>query len=504
MKLNKLIENITPVNICGDLDININEIGYDSRKLNADSLFICIDGFKDDGHQYIEQAIKRGAKAVLIEKELNSYDNNITYIRVKNSRKAMSEIADIFYKHPLDSLSLIGVTGTNGKTTTTYLIKSILEQAGYKTGLIGTIKNIIDDKNLPSVRTTPESLDLYRIFQKMVENDLKYAVMEVSSHALDLYRVYDMKFEIAVFTNISQDHLDYHQSITDYLEAKSLLFTQLKKDGTAVVNIDDPHSDKIIQVANSQILTYSIEKKSGFRAENISLTPSNVDFDIKEKGKINLNLTGRFNVYNALAAAGAGYSLGVDFKLIKRGLENVKGVAGRFELIDKGQEFAVVVDYAHTPDGMENVLRTARELVSENIIVVFGCGGDRDNSKRPIMGKIGVEYGDYCILTSDNPRSEDPLDILEQVEAGIDKGNDYAPYNVVPDRKEAIFQGIREADRGDMVIIFGKGHETYQIFRDKTIHFDDREEAQEALELLEKGELDEALKDLQNRAGSKW
>ena len=503
MILIDLIKDLAAMDIKGNLDINIKEIGYDSRKLNNNSLFICISGFEDDGHRYIEQAIKRGANAVVIEKELKNYNEDITYIRVKNSRMAMSKIAATFYNYPLNELSLIGVTGTNGKTTTTYLIKSILEKAGSRVGLIGTIKNVIDDKNLPSVRTTPESLDLYRIFREMVENDLDYAVMEVSSHALDLYRVYNMEFAVAVFTNISQDHLDYHQSITDYLETKSVLFTQLKKNGTAVINIDDPHSDKIIETSVGRVLTYSIEKDSNFKAQDILLTPRNVEFDIAGMGKINLCLTGRFNVYNALAATGAGYSLGLDYKTIKSGLESVQGVAGRFELIDNGQDFAVIVDYAHTPDGMENVLETARELVSGNIIVVFGCGGDRDSSKRPIMGQIGIKYGDYCILTSDNPRSEDPLTILRQIQAGIDKHSSQTPYNVIPDRKEAIFKAIDKAGQGDMIIIFGKGHETYQIFKDKTIHFDDREEAKEALELLERGELHEALKDLRNRGGSK-
>ncbi len=504
MNLSHIIQDLTPVNIKGKLDLNIKEIGYDSRKLKSDSLFICIEGFKDDGHKYINQAIKKGAKAVVIEKKLSYYSKDITYIRVKNSREAMAKIAAVFFDYPLTELSLIGVTGTNGKTTTTYLIKSILEKAGYKTGLIGTIKNIINNRSLPAVRTTPESLDLYRIFKELVENGVDYTIMEVSSHALDLKRVYNMDFKVAVFTNISQDHLDYHKSIEDYLAAKSLLFKQLESDGTAVVNIDNKFCDKIIEAVTGKVLRYSINNKSDLMASEIVLTPRKAEFTVTGKGRIKLNLTGRFNIYNALAAIGAGYSLGIQFKIIKEGLEKNEGVAGRFELIDCGQDFAVIVDYAHTPDGMKNVLTTAREFVKGDIIVIFGCGGDRDRGKRPQMGKIAMQYADYCILTSDNPRSEDPFKILEQIEAGIENKKGNFLYMVIPDRKEAIFQGIEKANKNDTVIIFGKGHETYQIFKNKTIHFDDREEAQEALTLLKKGELHETLKNLRDRKSYKW
>lgn len=490
MELGKLITDIQPVEITGRLDIEIENIVYDSRQVKEGSLFICIKGFKRDGHDFIDKAVQNGAKAILIEKELDNYLPDITFIRVEDSREAMSYLAATFYNYPLKKLNLIGVTGTNGKTTTTYLIKAILERAGIKTGLIGTINNIIAEKTLPATRTTPESLDLYQIFASMVEAGITHVVMEVSSHALDLKRVMGMDFLIGVFTNITQDHLDYHKSIDEYLRAKSRLFKQLRKDGFAVINIDDAHSESIIKAARGNLFTYAVEKEGDLQAVDVELSPRGVSFKVKGEREfgINLKLTGLFNVYNALAAISCGVVLGLNDREIKEGLEGVEGVAGRFELIDEGQDFAVVVDYAHTPDGMENVLKTALEFVQGNIIVVFGCGGDRDRGKRPLMGQIAARYGDLSVLTSDNPRSEDPLAIIMEIETGIQDLDIKAPYEVKPDRREAINYAINRAGKGDMVIIFGKGHETYQIFKDKTIPFDDREVAREALKSRIKGE----------------
>lgn len=491
MKLSEIIQDIDPLEIIGEKEQEIKDIFYDSRQVEKDSLFICIEGFNTDGHLYIDKAIKNGAKAVLIEKDIEDYGQGITYIRVKDSRRSMASIAAAFYNYPLKKLKLIGVTGTNGKTTTTYLIKAILESAGYKTGLIGTIKNIIGNKTLPATRTTPESLDLYRLFDKMVKEGISYAVMEVSSHALDLDRVIGMEFKIGVFTNITQDHLDYHKSIDEYLKAKIRLFKQLEKGGYAVLNFDDPHTEQIIDATQGQVFTYAINNKANVKAENINLTPRGVSFLVSgnENLQVNLNLTGLFNVYNSLAAISCGRVLGIDDNQIKKGLEGVSGVPGRFELIDEGQDFAVVVDYAHTPDGMENVLKTAREFVKGRILVVFGCGGDRDKGKRPLMGEIGVRYGDIAFLTSDNPRSEDPVEIINEIEAGIQETNDDVIYEKITDRKEAINEAIFKARPEDMVIIFGKGHETYQIFKDKTIPFDDREVARQALRMRLKGEV---------------
>ncbi|MFW5981281.1 MAG: UDP-N-acetylmuramoyl-L-alanyl-D-glutamate--2,6-diaminopimelate ligase [bacterium] len=484
MNLKKLIQDINPLEIKGELEKKIDNIVYDSRQVKAGSLFLAIRGFTLDGHDFIDKAIKNGAIAIVIEKELKEYKKDITYIKVKDSREAMAHIAAVFYNYPLEELDLIGITGTNGKTTTTYLIKNMLDNIGMEAGLIGTIKNIIGDKVLPATRTTPESLDLYTLFDKMYQANLKRVVMEVSSHALDLKRVIGMKFKVAIFTNISQDHLDYHKTISAYLKAKSKLFTQLKNDGFAVVNIDDKHSDKIIKASVSDVLTYSINKDSDFKAYNIDLSPRGVSFSIQGKMNfdIKMKITGLFNVYNTLAAIACGYALGLKERQIKEGLERVTGVAGRFEAIKEAREFSVIVDYAHTPDGMENVLKTALEFVKGKIIVVFGCGGDRDKGKRPQMAEMAAKYGDYVIITSDNPRSEEPIDIIQDIEKGIE--NTDTEYKKIIDRKEAIHAAIKQARKDDMLIIFGKGHETYQVFKDKTIAFDDRQVAREALEEL--------------------
>lgn len=494
MKLRELLQQVSYVEVRGSLDKDIQDIVYDSRKVKDDYLFICIEGMQTDGHKYIDDAVNRGAAAIVIEKELDNYIDNMTYIKVQNSRKAMSYVAEIFFDYPLENLKLIGVTGTNGKTTTTYLIKGILEAAGKNTGLIGTIKNLIGQKEFPTDRTTPESLDLYRLFKRMVISDIEYVVMEVSSHALDLNRVQGMLFEVAVFTNITQDHLDYHKTLARYLEVKSRLFKQISKRGWGVINGDDAHASSIIAATAGQLFTYGIENNTDITADDIKLHPQGVSYiltgDNIKQTDISLNFTGKFNVYNSLAAIGCGLVLGLEETTIKQGLQNIEGVPGRFELINEGQSFAVVVDYAHTPDGMKNVLNTAAEFVKGNIIVVFGCGGDRDQGKRPQMGKIGAEYGDDCIITSDNPRSEEPMAIINEIEVGIKEAESMVPYQIIPDRRQAISEAITRAEADDMVIIFGKGHETYQIFKDKTIHFDDREVAREVLRLLVEGDVD--------------
>jgi len=484
MKLKKLIKDIEPDKIKGKLNLNIDKIVYDSREAGPNSLFICIEGLKTDGHQYINDAYQKGAKAVVVEKKLGKYEKNLTYIQVEDSRKAMAYLAAVFYNYPQKELEIIGITGTNGKTTTTYLIKSIIDNAGYKTGLIGTINVIIDDNKFSAERTTPESLDIFRYLSEMKKQGVKYVVMEVSSHALDLKRVEGIEFTVAVFTNLSQDHLDYHHSLQEYIKAKSELFKKIKSNKFAVVNIDDSYSDQILEVITEKVITYGIKNDAAdLKAKNIKINLQKLEFDITgiKIGTIKLNITGKFNVLNTLAAIGATKATGFNNQIIKQGLEKFEGVPGRFELIKKGQDFAVVVDYAHTPAGMENVLADVKEFVKGNIISIFGCGGDRDQGKRPLMGKIGVKLSDYCILTSDNPRSEDPDDILNQIEAGIKEAEIDTPYEIIPDREKAINKGIKKACKNDMVIIFGKGHESTQVFKDKTIHFDDREVARKAL-----------------------
>lgn len=484
MKLNRLVAELDIEFVRGNLDLKINNISYDSRKSEPNSLFICIEGFKTDGHKYIDEAVRKGAIAVLIERDLENYIDDIVYIKVADSRKAMSYISAEFYNHPLAKLKLIGVTGTNGKTTTTHLIKSVLEEAGKKTGLIGTIGNFIEKKELPATRTTPNSLELYKLFKKMFDKGIEYVVMEVSSHAIDLKRVIGMEFEAAVFTNISQDHLDYHKTLAKYIDVKSRLFAQVKAEGFSIINNDDGFSHKIIDTSSAAVSTYSIEEKSDFQAKDIRLSAEEISFSVNNfPEKIKLNLTGKFNVYNALAAFGVGHLLQFDFEIIKNGLEKVGGVAGRFELVKEGQNFTLIVDYAHTPDGMQNVLKTIKGLPCEKIIVVFGCGGDRDKKKRPLMGEIVAEFGDYFIITTDNPRSESPKKIIKDIEKGI-KDTKKERYKVIVDRKEAIDHAVKIAQKDDVVVIFGKGHETYQIFFDKTIHFDDREVARNAIKSI--------------------
>jgi len=483
MKLKRLIKDIEPVKIKGKVNIDIKKIVYDSREAVSDSLFICIEGFETDGHQYLDDAHQRGAAAVVIEKEPDKYIENLTYIQVQDSRETMAALGAVFHHYPQKDMEMIGVTGTNGKTTTTYLIKSIIEAAGYKTGLIGTIDVIIGNNKISAERTTPESLDIYHYLSKMRKQGIKYVVMEVSSHALDLKRVEGIEFSVAVFTNLTQDHLDYHHSLQQYIEAKSKLFKKIKKNKFAVVNIDDPYSEQILKVVTENVITYGITNNADLKAENIKLHLQGLDFEIKgiDVKNITLQITGKFNVLNTLAAIGTAEAFDFDEQVIKQGLENFAGVPGRFQLIKEGQDFAVVVDYAHTPDGMENVLKDVKNFVEGNIISVFGCGGDRDRGKRPLMGEIGVKLSDYCILTSDNPRSEDPDIILKQIEEGIKESGIDTPYEVISDREKAIYRGINKAGKKDMVIIFGKGHETNQIFKDKSIEFDDREVARKAL-----------------------
>lgn len=465
-----------------NFDIDISGIAYDSRKVQKGCLFVAITGFKEDGHRFIESAINNGASAIIVEKDVKVA--SIPVIKVDDSRKALAKLSAKFYNYPSKDLTVIGVTGTNGKTTTTYLIDSILKKLGINTGLIGTIKNKIGDKEENASRTTPESLDLQRIFSEMLESEVTHVVMEVSSHALELDRVLEVDFDRQVFTNLSQDHLDFHQSFEDYLKAKTKLF-QLNEN-PSIINIDDKRSEYIIQESLGEVLSYGLNNKADIMAENIQVTQKGVSYKLKLGDKsidTKLNLTGRFNVYNSLAAIGTVYSLGYGLKEIAAGLEEIEGVPGRFQIIDEGQQFGVIVDYAHTPDGMENVLNTAAEFTKGRKIVVFGCGGDRDRKKRPIMGRIGVTLGDFAIVTSDNPRSEKPMEIINEIEVGIknegkEEGKDYI---IIEDRATAIKKAIDLANPEDIVIIVGKGHETYQILKDKTIDFDDREVARDAI-----------------------
>jgi UDP-N-acetylmuramoyl-L-alanyl-D-glutamate--2,6-diaminopimelate ligase len=471
MKLSEIMKNIEYEFLQGQ-DINITDIVYDSRKTVKGSLFICISGFVTKGFDYIEEAIKNGATAIIVEKAM-ALSDDIAIIKVADARYAMAIASANFYHRPSRNINIIGVTGTNGKTTTTFLIGYILKECKHKVGIIGTIENYIGDKVLKSERTTPESLDLQRLFNSMVNENIDDVVMEVSSHSLVLNRVVGCEFEVGIFTNLTQDHLDFHKTMENYRQAKARLFKMCKK---GVINIDDPAAKYIADMASCDIITFGIENKADFRAKNVKLSSTGVNFDItidNEDVNFTVNIPGRFSVYNALGAIAACYSMGISVNIIKEGLKNAKGVLGRCQAIQSKQGFSVVVDYAHTPDGLENIITAVNEFTLGRTIVVFGCGGDRDKTKRPIMGEIAGKLSDFCIITSDNPRSEEPEGILTDIETGILKTQ--CPYLKIVDRKMAIKYALDMAQKDDVIIVAGKGHENYQIFKDRTIHFDDVE-----------------------------
>lgn len=473
-----LVKYLTEKEVRGDLTEPVTGVHYDSRQVRAGEIFVCVVGFNCDAHRFIPDVLAKGVKVLLVEKDV-AVPSGITVVKVPDTRRALSLVSAAFYDFPAEKLSLTGVTGTNGKTTVTTLIESILRFSGYSTGLIGTIHNKIGERILPVERTTPESFEVQKLLYQMVENGATHAVMEVSSHALDLCRVADCFYDVAVFTNLTQDHLDYHKTIENYFAAKAALFAGAKY---SVLNIDDPYGRILKERITASCLTYGVDNAADIMASEIKVTLKGLNFKVTTPEgdfPLDLHLTGIFNVYNTLAAVGAAIALKIPLVKIKSALEAVPGVDGRFQLIRSSHDFAVVVDYAHTPDGLENILKTAKMFVQGKIISVFGCGGDRDRTKRPIMGKIGTAHSDYAILTSDNPRTEDPLLILHDVEEGAKQGQ--CPYEIIADRRAAICRAINLAQAGDLVIIAGKGHETYQIFKDKTIHFDDREVAEECL-----------------------
>ena len=383
-------------------------------------------------------------------------------------------------------MRVVGITGTNGKTTTSYITRAILRKAGYKVGLIGTIQIMIEDEVLPIHNTTPDVVELQHTLAMMRDKGMDYVVMEVSSHALDQNRVAGIEFDTAVFTNLTQDHLDYHKTLENYMLAKAKLFDHVSEPGckqgkTAVVNIDDAAGATMLEHAKCQHLTYAIEKEADLRATDILVHANGAEFVLHHESfgemPLKLHITGIFNVYNVMSAVGAALAEHIDAAIIKGALEAFTAVPGRFELVKAGQDFSIIVDYAHTPDGVENVLKTARKIAKKRIIAVFGCGGDRDRTKRPIMGRLAAELADVVIATSDNPRTEDPEFILSQVEEGVDEAIGTKHHELIVDRRHAIYRAIEMAEKDDIVVILGKGHENYQILKDKTIHFDDKEEA---------------------------
>ena len=446
--------------------------------------------FLFDGHRFISQAVNAGAKAILTTRETVEVPAGVAILRVPDLNKALDTIVPYFHDYPARSMRIIGITGTNGKTTTSYITRAILRAAGYRVGLIGTIQIMIEDEVYPIHNTTPDVVELQHTLAIMRDKGMDYVVMEVSSHALDQDRVAGIEFDTAVFTNLTQDHLDYHKTLENYMLAKAKLFDKVSEAGvkngkTAVDNIDDAAGKVMLEHAKWRHITYAIDKKADLRATAINVLASGANFTLNNEafGKmpLKLHITGIFNVYNVMSAVGAALAENIESAVIAKVLQEFTSVPGRFELVKAGQDFSIIVDYAHTPDGVENVLKTARKIAKKKISAVFGCGGDRDRTKRPIMGRLAAELADVVIATSDNPRSEDPEFILNEVETGVKEKIGNKQHEKIVDRRQAIFRAVALAQTDDIVVILGKGHENYQILKDKTIHFDDKEVAREAV-----------------------
>ena len=484
MKLAEIISDCEIITTKGDLDVEIGEIRYDSRKVESGDMFIAIVGFQTDGHNYVAQAIEQGAKVVVIEEgkiDMSLIRDDVTVIVTSNTRRFMAMSACNYYNHPSRDFKLVGITGTKGKTTTAYMIKSILEKAGRKVGLIGTIANMIGSEEVESSRTTPESVDLQHLFRQMADAGCDVVVMEVSSHALYLDRVYGSSFDMGVFTNLSEDHLDFHKTFDNYLAAKAILFTMCKE---GFVNVDDMYARRLMDMATCPITTYGIDNNPFVSARDIIITNTYSDFKVsmnRTLQRIKVPIPGRFTVYNALAAICVTAKLGASIEAMITGLEVVQ-VPGRSEVVPSTKDFVVMVDYAHTPASLEGILRAVKSYTRGRVICVFGCGGDRDPFKRPMMGEISGKLADITYITTDNPRSEDPAKIIGEIEEGIKKTK--GEYKMVQNRKKAIEQAIRRARRGDLVLIAGKGHETYQEVNGVKSHFDDREVAANVLKHL--------------------
>ncbi len=487
MYLSELIAVLEAKKVERFTDCEVVGIAYDSRKVLPGEVFFCIKGLVTDGHYYAAEAAKKGARALFIERMLDEeVDEDIPIVTVPDTRYAMALCSAHFYGYPSKELTLIGVTGTNGKTTTTYLIENCMRIAGGKTGLIGTVEYRIGELVKPVTRTTPESVDLQRMLRDMVGQGVEFVAMEVSSHGLELHRVAGCEFDGVVFTNLTTDHLDFHLSIEDYFAAKRRLFTEDRygKDRIAFINTDDPFGKRLFKETFLEKVSYGVEFPADYRAKDVRISSSGNHFLIEFNGQrveAASSLRGAFNVYNCLAAFCVCDRFGLDKETILKGIVEFEGVPGRFENIDCGQDFTVIVDYAHTPDGLKNVLEASRDIAEGRVICVFGCGGDRDKSKRPVMGEVGVGLSDKCVITSDNPRSEDPIGIIEMILEGVKNKYPETKYVIEPDRRKAIFMAVAMAEPGDVVLIAGKGHERGQIFSDRIVPFDDREVAREAI-----------------------
>jgi UDP-N-acetylmuramoyl-L-alanyl-D-glutamate--2,6-diaminopimelate ligase len=486
MQLKTLAGAIAVRQVIGPLDRAVESIAYDSRRVQRNGLFVALRGEKNDGHEFTGQAIEKGASVIVAERE--EKNPRVTCLVVENTRSALADLAATFYGQPARRLKLAAVTGTNGKTTTTFLIKHICEKAGLRCGLIGTVRYEIGERVLPAARTTPESLDLQELLAQMANASCRAAAMEVSSHALAQERVRGLEWDVAVFTNLTQDHLDYHGTMENYFESKAKLFTQLaqqqkKREPVAVVNMDDRYGEQLLDKIDKKIsvITFGMGVRADFRASNYRMEFGGTSYQLDARGKsylVRVPLIGRFNVANSMAALAAANALGLNLREAVLSLGKSPQVPGRLEMVPAKRQFQVFVDYAHTPDALVNVLKTLRELEPGRVITVFGCGGDRDRQKRPLMGRVADQNADYSIITSDNPRKEDPNAIISEIEKGF--GSDR--YEKVAERAEAIARAIALAQPRDIILIAGKGHETYQEFADHTVPFDDIQVARRAIE----------------------
>ena len=474
MKLKEIVRELSFVGNIEDKEVAF--ITDNSARIEAGCIFVCIEGRRFDGHTKAAEALEKGAVAVVVQKDMG-LENQIL---VENTRSAYARICAAFYGHPERKLKIIGVTGTNGKTTTCFILKSVLDGMGHKTGLIGTVKNIVGDKEYPAALTTPDCYELFFLFDEMVKCGCEYCVMEVSSQALDQRRVDGIHFEAAIFTNLTRDHLDYHGTFEAYREAKHMLF---ENSSVGIVNIDDENGEYMLEGTDCRRVTFSIDSdKCNYSAKNIRISASGVKYELLGDGgigRIRFGVPGKFSVYNSMGAAACLVEMGMDFKAVLEALESCKGIPGRMEVVPTETPYTVLIDYAHTPDGLENVLGCVREITEGKVIVVFGCGGDRDKTKRPIMGDIAARLADVAVVTSDNPRSEDPETIIEDITAGIGKHD--SKVIVDSDRTGAIRKALEAAGEGDIVVLAGKGQETYQILASGKIHYDEREVVAEIL-----------------------
>ena len=482
MKLSTLLDSIEVLQVSGSSDVPVEGISYDSRKVNPGWLFVAVRGDRANGADYVIEAVSKGA-SVVVSEELLEVGSVVTHVHVPHARRALSKLAAVFYGNISHQLQVVGVTGTNGKTTTACMIHHLFNQGGFRSGLLGTVGYEIGDRSLPAARTTPEAPDIHAFFQQMKSAGCDSAVMEVSSHALAQYRVQDIDFNIGVFTNLTQDHLDYHKDMETYFGAKARLFEMLEKhhEKHAVINVDDPWGHRLIaeRRLSSEVLTYGFSEGAMVRATDAVVNVKGTSFHVSTPwgaGRMHLRLLGRFNIYNALAALAVGGIRGIDLKEMGTFLSAMDCVPGRLERVPNRKNRQVFVDYAHTEDALENVLTTLREICGGRLIVVFGCGGNRDREKRENMGRTAERLADYSVLTSDNPRDEDPAFIVNAITAGFESRD---RFEVVLDRRDAIERALQLADKKDIVLIAGKGHETYQEIRGSIVPFDDREVVKE-------------------------